>query len=58
MGTDETLTVISQDYNEALEKSNLLLRPPVDLSEEEIAVWKEITELIISSTRYKKPLPI
>lgn len=54
MGTNETLTVDSQVYNEQLEKSNLLLRPPADLSAEEIVVWKEITELIISSTRYKK----
>lgn len=54
MGTKQLFTVNSQAYNEAVEKSNALLRPPSDLSKEEIVVWKEITELIISSTCYKK----
>ena len=54
MGTEQSFIVNSQAYNEAVEKSNALLRPPSDLSTEEAVVWKEITELIISSTRYKK----
>lgn len=54
MGTEQSFTLNSQAYNEAVEKSNALLRPPSDLSKEEAVVWKEITELIISSTHYKK----
>ncbi len=41
-------------YRDDVEKSNLLLKPPPDLSDAERIVWKEITELIISSTHYKK----
>ncbi len=41
-------------YRDDVEKSNLLLTPPPDLSNAEQVVWKEITELIISSTHYKK----
>ena len=36
MGTKQLFTVNSQAYNEAVEKSNALLRPPSDLSNEEI----------------------
>ncbi len=41
-------------YRDDVEKSNLLLNPPPDLSDAERIVWREITELIISSTHYKK----
>ncbi len=53
MGT-EAIIKTAKTYQEELDESNKLLRPPENLTEEERAVWEDITSLIISSTRYKK----
>lgn len=47
---------ISRKRNEEVAKSGELLKPPIGLSEEERTVWVEISQLIISSTSYKKTM--